>query len=106
MHSDSNETLEKQGLPVLACAPNAPGAVAGVRSGDRLLEVNGHAVSDIDTFLAAKLRNPKLMQVKLLRAGEILHLTIPFNIVDDLKDEVPGGVGAMPWTQSTERVEN
>lgn len=62
------------GLPVLACRPGSPAAVAGVRYGDILLSVNGVKTPDWTAFIEARGLDKSAMRIELFREGETLIL--------------------------------
>ncbi|MGE0546262.1 MAG: PDZ domain-containing protein [Kofleriaceae bacterium] len=64
------------GLPVLACRAGSPADEAGVRYGDILLAVNGVPTPDWGTFIEARAKDSKKMQLELFRGGEHLCLEI------------------------------
>lgn len=67
-----------KGMPVLGCIDGSAAAVAGVRVGDRLLEVNGLPVSDARSYIEARALEPDMMHVVLLRDGKVVKLTLHF----------------------------
>ena len=78
MMQDRNELTKLAtalgGLPVLACRPGSPAAVAGVRYGDILLTVNGVKTPDWTAFIEARSLDKHVMRIELFREGETLHL--------------------------------
>lgn len=72
------EDTEPEGMPVLGCIDGSAAAIAGVRVGDRLLEVNGMPVSDAKSYIAARQLETDMMHVVLRRNGEIVKLTLHF----------------------------
>ncbi len=69
---------ETLGMPVLGCIDGSAAAIAGVRRGDRLLEVNGMRVHDANSYITARNLEPDLMHVVLRREGELVKLTLHF----------------------------
>lgn len=69
---------EKQGMPVLGCIDGSAAAIAGIRVGDRLIEVNGVPVSDARSYIEARELESDLMHVVLRRNETILKLTLHF----------------------------
>lgn len=68
---DRAETLG--GVPVLGLLPHSPAALAGVRVGDVLLEVDGQQVGNLAQYIQARLgQGEPRMRVRLVRAG-MLH---------------------------------
>lgn len=82
MSEKSDSPLEcssdKEGMPVLGCIDGSAAAVAGIRVGDRLLEVNGVRVSDAKSYIAARELERDMMHVVLRRNEKILKLTLHF----------------------------
>jgi S1-C subfamily serine protease len=66
-----------EGLPILGCMEDSPAARAGVRYGDVLLAVDGHATPTLDSFLEARRLAEAVLEVKIFRDGETLELSIP-----------------------------
>ena len=58
------------GLPILGCVSGTPAALAGVRYGDILLEVNGRPTRTFADYLAAKALRSDGMSIVVFRAGE------------------------------------
>jgi S1-C subfamily serine protease len=51
---------------------------AGIRVGDRVLKVNGMAVSDASSYITARNLETDLMHVVLRRNGKLLKFTLHF----------------------------
>ncbi|HEY5934447.1 MAG TPA: PDZ domain-containing protein [Kofleriaceae bacterium] len=64
------------GLPVLACRPGSPAALAGVRYGDIVLAVNGIKTPDWATFIEARGTDAAKMRLLLFRDGTEVDLEI------------------------------
>lgn len=73
-----SDVQTKVGLPVLGCIPGSAAAVAGIRVGDRIIEVNGMPISDASTYLAARNLEKDLMRVVAYRNGQLLNFTLHF----------------------------
>ena len=65
-------------MPILGCIDGSAAAIAGIRIGDRLLEVNGRPVSDARSYIKARALEPDMMHVVLQRDEKILKLTLHF----------------------------
>jgi S1-C subfamily serine protease len=70
------------GLPVLACRAGSPAARAGIRYGDIVLAVNGIKTPDWASFIEARGKNQKTMQLELFRDGLQMSLEIELASVD------------------------
>lgn len=66
------------GMPVLGCIDGSAAAIAGVRRGDRLLEVNGIRVHDASSYIMARSLDPDMMHIVLRRDGQLVKLTLHF----------------------------
>ena len=64
------------GLPVYGCLPDSPAARAGVRYGDILLSVDGHATPSWDAYVAARQHSGASIRVRLFRDGAEFDLDI------------------------------
>ncbi len=58
------------GLAVLGCMQGTPAALAGVRYGDVLLEVNGRRTRNFGEYIEAKALRADGMKVVIFRSGE------------------------------------
>ena len=65
------------GLPVYGCLPGSPADVAGVRYGDILLGVDGHATPSWDAYLAAREHSGASIRLRLFRDGQELEVDVP-----------------------------
>jgi S1-C subfamily serine protease len=83
---DTTERLAEiyEGIPILGVLPRSPAALAGVRVGDILLEVNGVRTREVDSYLNAKGWRGGVMTVRVARAGEEIELTLA-----ESKDHIP-----------------
>lgn len=57
------------GLPVYGCLPGSPAERAGVRYGDVLLSVDGHATPSWDAYLSARQHSGASIRLRLFRDG-------------------------------------
>jgi S1-C subfamily serine protease len=76
--NSSERGTDKEGMPVLGCIDGSAAAIAGIRVGDRLLEVNGVPVSDASSYIAARALECDMMHVVLRRNEKIMKLTLHF----------------------------
>ena len=67
-----------QGVPVWGCLPGSTAALAGVRYGDIVLEVNGMRTPSIDEYLSARALRVDGIELRLFRAGTELTLFVEF----------------------------
>lgn len=67
------------GLPVYGCLPGSPAERAGVRCGDVLLSVDGHATPSWDAYLAARENSGASLRLRLFRDGQELELDVPLD---------------------------
>lgn len=65
------------GLPVYGCLPGSPAERAGVRYGDVLLSVDGHATPSWDAYLAARQVSGSSLVLRLFRDGRELEVEVP-----------------------------
>lgn len=89
---------------VSAVRPGGAGAAAGLKAGDRVLSIDGHAVADA-SVLTRSIRAahdgeaPLTMQWRLERAGQVIDLPVTPRVVTDADQRVARleiGVGAPP----------
>lgn len=66
----SDKKSEQPGLEVVDVTPRGPAALGGLRVGDRMLELDGQAISDGDQFRQLILAAPKNVTLTVQRAGE------------------------------------
>jgi len=93
---------DPSGLPVLAVTPGGAAAALGLKVGDRLLEVNGQALTSMSdpgpALLAAVEGHKGMLQVQLRREGGVLELAGRAETVYvpgfQLAVQGPGGTGA------------
>ncbi len=82
MSRNSDELLDEleatAGMPVLGCIQGSAADAAGIQVGDRVLEVNGMAVSDASSYITARNLETDLMHVVLRRNGKLLKFTLHF----------------------------
>ncbi len=82
MSQNSDDLLDEletsAGMPVLGCIQGSAADAAGIRVGDRVLEVNGMAVSDASSYIVARKLETDLMHVVLRRNGKLLKFTLHF----------------------------
>lgn len=69
------ETVERlartlEGVPILGVLPGSPAALAGIRYGDIVLEVNGQRVTNLVEYMEAKSSRDSGMDVLVFRSGE------------------------------------
>lgn len=64
------------GLPVYGCLPGSPAARAGVRYGDVLLGVDGHATPSWQAYLSARQSSGKVIRLRLFRDGSELEVDV------------------------------
>jgi S1-C subfamily serine protease len=64
------------GLPVYGCLPGSPAEQAGVRYGDVLLSVDGHATPSWDAYLAARESSGPSIRLKLFRDGREFEVDV------------------------------
>lgn len=64
------------GLPVYGCLPGSPAERAGVRYGDVLLSVDGHATPSWDAYIAARESSGSSIQLRLFRDGRELEVEV------------------------------
>jgi S1-C subfamily serine protease len=76
--ADRQSGADKQGMPVLGCIAGSAAAIAGIREGDRLMEVNGVPVSDAGSYVAARALERDLMHVVIRRDAKLVKLTLHF----------------------------
>lgn len=76
--SQMESGADKQGMPVLGCIDGSAAAIAGIRVGDRLLEVNGMPVSDARSYIEARELERDMMHVVIRRNEKIFKLTLHF----------------------------
>lgn len=67
------------GLPVYGCLPGSPAEKAGVRYGDVLLSVDGHATPTWDAYIEARERSGASILVRLFRDGCELEIDVPLD---------------------------
>ena len=67
------------GLPVYGCLPGSPAERAGVRYGDVLLSVDGHATPSWDAYLAARQSSGSSLHLRLFRDGRELEIEVPLD---------------------------
>ena len=75
-HSGDNRHWQGPGYAVEEVGPNTPVATAGVRPGDRILAIDGRAVSNIDDIDREMQRSGNAVVVDVERAGRRTRLTI------------------------------
>lgn len=64
--------------------PGSPGAAAGILAGDRILRVNGKAITSLDEYASiANDQKAKPVALDIVRAGQPLSVTIPPTTGDD-----------------------
>jgi S1-C subfamily serine protease len=68
--------LSLNGLPVYGCLPGSPADRAGVRYGDILLRVDGHATPTWDAYLTARQSSGDAVRIALFRDGVELELEL------------------------------
>ena len=64
------------GLPVYGCLPGSPADVAGVRYGDVLLRVDGHATPSWDAYIAARESSGASIRLRLFRDGHEFEVDV------------------------------
>ncbi len=69
---------DNKGVVVVQVAPGSPGADAGLRPGDLMLEVSGQVVSSVKDYLGAvkKLKKGQYVRFLIKRQGRTLYLTV------------------------------
>jgi serine protease Do len=67
---------DRDGLLVRGVDEDSPAARAGIAEGDLLVEVDGHAVTDLDSLADAIARSRTPYEVRLVRGAEELTVTI------------------------------
>ena len=75
-HSGDHRHWQGPGYAVEEVGPNTPVATAGVRPGDRIMAIDGRAVSNIDDIDREMLRGGNAVVVDVERAGRRMRLTI------------------------------
>ena len=65
-----------EGIAILGVMPGSPAALAGVRFGDVLLEVNGARVRSWSDYIEATARDGDGMEAVVFRAGERRRLLL------------------------------
>jgi S1-C subfamily serine protease len=78
------------GVPVLACAPGSPSALAGVRRRDVILECNGVRVHNIDDYLAARDLVESNIHLLVWRDGAEVSVDIPVSDYRTSPEDVEG----------------
>ena len=64
------------GLPVYGCLPQSPAERAGVRYGDVLLSVDGHATPSWDAYIEARGRSGASIRLRLFRDGSEFEVDV------------------------------
>lgn len=64
------------GLPVYGCLPGSPAEKAGVRYGDVLLSVDGHATPSWDAYIAAREHSGASIRLRLFRDGREFEIDV------------------------------
>jgi serine protease Do len=69
---------DNKGVVVVQVTPGSAGAEAGLRPGDLVLEISGHAMSNIKEFRGAvkKLKKGQVARLLIKRQGRTLYLTL------------------------------
>lgn len=67
------------GLPVYGCLPGSPADQAGIRYGDVLLSVDGHATPSWDAYVAARQHSGKSIVLRLFRDGREFDVELVLN---------------------------
>ncbi len=67
------------GLPVYGCLPGSPAERAGVRYGDILLSVDGHATPTWDAYVAARHNSGAAIRLRLFRDGDEFEVDVPLD---------------------------
>lgn len=68
---------DDDGVAILEVAPNSPAYVAGIRRGDKIVEINNQAItSEVDVLMAIKANNSTLVMTIRNIAGEIIDYNI------------------------------
>jgi C-terminal processing protease CtpA/Prc len=75
-HSGDHRQWQGPGYAVEEVGPNTPVATAGVRPGDRIMAIDGRAVSNIDDIDRGMQRGGNPVVVDVERAGRRMHLRI------------------------------
>lgn len=75
------------GLPVYGCLAGSPAERAGVRSGDILLSVDGHATPSWDAYLAARADSGTSIRLRLFREGRELEVDVPLTSDGTLRQD-------------------
>jgi membrane-associated protease RseP (regulator of RpoE activity) len=75
-HSGNHRQWQGPGYAVEEVGPNTPVATAGVRPGDRIMAIDGKAVSNIDDIDREMQRSGNLVVVDVERAGRRMRLKI------------------------------
>ena len=75
-HSGDHRHWQGPGYAVEEVGPNTPVATAGVRPGDRIMAIDGRAVSNIDDIDREMQRGGNAVVVDVERAGRRMRLTI------------------------------
>ena len=75
-HSGELRHWQGPGYAVEEVGPNTPAALAGIRPGDRIVEINGRAVNGPGDYDREMLRSRGLVVVQIERAGRALRLRI------------------------------
>ncbi len=83
-------TIDEQTFEVRGVVPGGPAALAGLRAGDRLLEMDGRELTDAETFGLVRLtiQSGEKVPVKFLRGANRREASLePWNAVDGVIHE-------------------
>jgi S1-C subfamily serine protease len=64
------------GLLILGCLPDSPAAMAGLRYGDVVLEVNGKPTRTLQDFFSARSEEGRSIHLRVFRDGNEVELTL------------------------------
>jgi len=90
-HTMKNEAVRRdelinafKGVPLLGLAPDSPAELAGMKSGDLIVAVNGVRTEDVVDYLSAKERCKTAMQVVFLREQVYYEATLHWGTDSEL----------------------
>jgi S1-C subfamily serine protease len=86
------------GLPVYGCLPGSPADKAGVRYGDVLLSVDGHATPSWDAYVAARQNSGKSIVLRLFRDGREFDVELELNGTRYLNADALSALGLFSTT--------